>query len=459
MKEPSKQNIASWSRTLGVAICACVIGAIGCGDDDTGGPSGPCEVGSKSTCAGSDVCEAVEGAEPACFAPIVVRGAVLDLLDQDPIGEAIVVAVDEAGVGDSRRVISAGDGSFQVTVPAPRDAAGNPLPKKVTLFAQAAGYATFPDAPRRSPQIEISAAAGDPPVIENADTRIQLQRDALEPTETAGEIEGRIEGELGRGALVTSGGKIAMADREGRFVLFDVPGGENKVEVYRRGGSFELAVADVPNRARLYDFVVRQTSAVAATLSGSFTFEGGATSSDVALALADTYDATSGRGVVPPSLRYTNLGATFTLEGIPRGKYVVLTALGDDGFVVDPTFGPPTITVAGDAALAPLRIVPAVELLAPASAVTPIVGTPTFSWKDTMIEDAYRVEVIEPRRGIFWSDEVMPVPNAEGVVSFVYPGPQLSRGVVYQVRLTALSGATPITTSEAIRGGFFLPAQ
>src|SRR3954468_20425705 len=95
---------------------------IGCG----GGDDGPCDPVARSGCDDGQVCEQVVGAEPACFAPVEIRGQVIDFAGGQGVAGARVVAVDINGAAASSVAISASDGSYVLPVPAPRDATGAP---------------------------------------------------------------------------------------------------------------------------------------------------------------------------------------------------------------------------------------------------------------------------------------------------------------------------------------------
>lgn len=43
------------------------------------------------------MCEAVSGGEPACFAPVVLRGSVFDLEDDGAVAGARIVGLDVNG--------------------------------------------------------------------------------------------------------------------------------------------------------------------------------------------------------------------------------------------------------------------------------------------------------------------------------------------------------------------------
>src|SRR3954467_14077575 len=96
---------------LGVSLSLLVA----CGGGDS---NGPCDPIAQSGCSNGQACEQVSGGDPTCFAPIEVRGRVLDLADAHGITGARVVAVDVNGAAVSSVAVSASDGTYALSVPA-----------------------------------------------------------------------------------------------------------------------------------------------------------------------------------------------------------------------------------------------------------------------------------------------------------------------------------------------------
>src|SRR5215510_5641964 len=110
-----------------------------------GGGDDKCDPIAQSGCDDGKVCEQVTGSEtPACFAPVELRGRVLDLATSAGVAGARVVAVDVNGTAASGVAISAADGSYTLQVPAQRGADGAPGAFPVTLRADAVDYQSFP---------------------------------------------------------------------------------------------------------------------------------------------------------------------------------------------------------------------------------------------------------------------------------------------------------------------------
>src|SRR6187397_214572 len=111
---------------LGLVALSSLALLAGCGDDE-GGDKGPCSPAEQTGCTTGLACEEVEGGEPACFAPLHIKGRVYDLTKDSPIAAAQVVARDANGAAVSRVAATAADGGYQLQVPAKRSPEGKIL--------------------------------------------------------------------------------------------------------------------------------------------------------------------------------------------------------------------------------------------------------------------------------------------------------------------------------------------
>src|SRR5688500_2003171 len=102
-------------RPVHACALSCFI-LLGCGgDDDEPEPRAEaCSIEAQSGCDAGLVCEAVAGAadQVGCFAPVSVRGRVVDALSGAAIANAHVVARDANGAAVSSVAVTENDGSY-----------------------------------------------------------------------------------------------------------------------------------------------------------------------------------------------------------------------------------------------------------------------------------------------------------------------------------------------------------
>src|SRR5687767_11118046 len=167
-----------WLTTFSILV------ACGGGDDT-------CDPIEQSGCDSGQACEQVLGGEPACFAPIEVRGHVLDLASERGLGGARVVAVDVNGAAVSSVAVSGSDGTYALPVPAQRSADGAPAAFPVSLRADRAGYQGFPGTVRQALPLDIATAVrdGESYVLASALTEIGL---LSAPGAAPGAIRGKV---------------------------------------------------------------------------------------------------------------------------------------------------------------------------------------------------------------------------------------------------------------------------
>jgi hypothetical protein len=173
------------------------------------------------------VCEVVQDAEePACFAPVTVRGEVFDLESDAAVAGARVVALDVNNAPVSAVAISDTNGTYALAIPSTRTADGTPIGVELTLRADASGYQSFPAGLRQSLPIDTATAIadGDGFLVESALTAIGLE--ALPEGSGTASISGTIElPPDATGVLVVAEGPEArstIADRSGEFTVFNL---------------------------------------------------------------------------------------------------------------------------------------------------------------------------------------------------------------------------------------------
>lgn len=448
-------------RGLGVLFslsCAAALAAVGaCGPDLGDGGIDGCDVERQLGCSGGTVCETVEGGEPACFEPVILIGELHDASTDAPIADARIIAVDEAGLAVSVAALSRVDGSYRLQVPVTRDASGAPMTRLFKLRVEAQDYLPFPRAPLDTPTFDAKAALA--PTFEITDERASVGLIRLTDTGLNGTVSGSIVSDDPRGALVIVSGATGMADLDGAFVVFNVKPGNLKVLAFKQGRNFDVGttVLDASGSAKV-DLAANEqpTAAVSGTITGA------TTPTSVVLVQEDTFDPVTVRGETPPGLRVDGVTTTFSVSGVPNGKYVVLPAIFNDGVVRDPNDavgGTPLakVTVNGSpvALTMPLAVKPALAIVSPgANVIDTVAGTPKLLWEADAGADSYHVEVFTMLGAPVWETTGNFDPGDGKPATVDYTGDPLDHGGLYQFRVTSVSMGQPLRRTEDLKGLF-----
>ncbi|WP_437680799.1 hypothetical protein [Sorangium sp. So ce131] len=447
------------TRAMAVGMFCASVG-MGCGGGDEESQS--CSLSAQTGCAATQVCEEVEGAEPACFEPVTLRGRVVDSLDDKAIAGARVLARDANDAVISRVAVTKEDGTYELVVPARRDASGAPVKADVTLRADALAYETFPKAPRVALPIDLATAAGQPPSIASAATEIALL--PLPDSADLGAVSGVVRADTPGGTLVVAGGATGAADLDGTYTIFNVPSGEVTVKGYAAGLALDTATATVSAGAETKGVDLHETGEATSVVSGKVEIVNapGGSATSVILVVADTFDATAARGETPRGLRQGNVSGVFSIDGVPDGEYVILAAFENDALVRDPdtSIGGTEIvriTVAG--AELPVqesfKVTGALAVVSPgASTLEEVSGTPTFVFEDDSSEDLYGVALFDALGKKIWENTEVPRVNGSEDVSVAYDGPALMPGMIYQFRATSWKDGAAISQTEDLKGVF-----
>jgi hypothetical protein len=450
----------------GVSV-AVVLLAWGCGDDgvDGGGGAGgqaACDPQRQTGCAEGEACEEVEDGTTACFAPINVTGRVFDFVTDEPIASARVVARDENGASLSTVVETAADGTYSLPVPAKRKSDGTPLSRSFTLRADAATYQSFPLAPRVALPLDLADATGEPLILQQPNSDIGLI--PLGDTTGLGTISGTVVADVPGGTLVDAGGRTGIADRDGAFVVFNVPAGSVQVAAYKQGLNFEGASVEVAADTEATGVTLTANDQPAVDVSGSVHIVNamGGTATSVILVLESTFDETLVRGEAPPGLRAGSVTGTFSIPGVPNGSYVVLAGFENDGLVRDPDTsigGTEIVRIDVDGAAVSIsegfKVTGALAVVSPgADDIEEVSGDVTFTWEDDSSEDEYRVQVFDALGTLVWETTGNFDPGGNDPASVAYGGPALTNGMLYQFRATSIKDGVPISSTEDLRGVF-----
>jgi len=449
---------------LGALASLSLLGS-GCGGEETEGAGGAaaCSVEKQTGCAPGLACEEVEGQSPGCFAPIAFKGKVFSATDEKPIEGARVVARDANGAAVSNVAITQADGTYALNVPVKRDANGKPLKIQYTLRTDAAGFQTFPTAPRVALPIDTDTAAGDPPVVQSAATDVALI--PLPDTSQFGSIAGKVVADAPGGTLIVAGGATGIADLSGAYEVFNVPAGAGvAVSAYAAGLQIKPNSADVTAGKQTPNIDLEATGPATASVSGKVELVAGASGpTTIVLAVEETFNADVARGEVPKGLRVDNITSTFEIKNVPDGKYVVLAAFENDNKVRDPdvSIGGTEIVhiiVAGQnlPITESFKVTDALEVVSPgAEKLDEVSGTPDFVWGDYSGEDHYEVRLFDALGNKIWEDLAIPGVSGSKIVTAKYGGPALTSGMIYQFRATAIkNGGSPISSTEDLKGVF-----
>lgn len=436
---------------------------------------GPCTVGMAGACPGLEVCELGPDGEGLCAQPLALSGRVFDLADAAPIEGAVVLALDGNGVALTSAAVTLADGTYVLEVPTERDVDGAPVGPPVVLRVSAAGYQTFALAPRAALPIELGAPVERDGRLVVASSATDVGLVAL-PSASGGRIEGRVAAADAAGALIVAtaaGARVgtALADREGDFVLFDVPAGAILLEGYH--ADMRILPEDVTAAPPLTSGVVLEVARdQLATVEGSVQIvnAGGGATTTVILVVESTFDETFARGEAPAGLRAAPVSGAFSIPGVAPGRYVALAGFENDGLVRDPdtSIGGTAIvhfevTAAGGTVVLGegFKVTGALEVVAPGAdglSLLPL-ADPTFEWVDDSSEDGYEVRVFDALGALVHENTLVPRVTGAGTVSYTWTGATLRSGMVYQFRALSFSTARDgthvyLSATEDLRGTF-----
>ena len=311
--------------------------------------------------------------------------------------------------------------------------------------------------------------------MENTLTDIGLI--ALEAGAGTGSIYGAVEfPEDSKSALVVAElspteGYTAIADEDGSYRIFNLPAGTYTVKAYVQGSNYDSGSATLAGGDEA-EVNLSLNSDDAATLNGSVQIVNapGGSATSVILVLESTFNDALVRGEMPPGLRAPSGGGTpsitgsFTIEGIPAGRYVILAAFEDDLLVRDPDsciagtdIIHQTFTAAQTVDLSDgFKITEALNVISPGASGPELIttATPTFSWEDDSSEDQYDLVVFDTFGNQIWNTTIGGSSGANP--SVVYAGPALESGMYYQFRVTSSKAGCELSQTEDLKGVFYL---
>jgi hypothetical protein len=482
-------------RTLVSTLLAASIGVtflVGCGGDEETPPSGALGASCDpkhmpSTCDEGLTCSELPDGDHHCFVETILRGVVKDASTGEPVAAAHVMALNDKGAPVTDVAKTDAQGKYELTVPADRGADGKPIEPKFTLRAAAQDYQAFPYGSRVALPIDVDGAALEDGryVVENALTSVDLiplpagDRSMIEGSIVA--LDGHADAAVG-GVLVVAKGddgvESGISDKSGAFTVFNVAAGNQELKAYGANLQLESKSLTVTDAA-LTGVVLHEIDAATTTVSGSVQLvnASGGSMTSVILVVEDTFDANVARGEAPRGLRAPGTGApnvtgAFSIAGVPAGKYVVLAAYENDDLVRDPDTnisgtdfvhievksGEPTLAIADG-----FKVTQALGTVAPGvDGPEAVTEKPDLVWTDDSSEDGYDLHVFDALGNEVWQKLDLPPVKGDKTVTVKYEGP-LDPGMYYQFRVSSWrepgkGERAPISTTEDLRGVFFLPA-
>lgn len=444
----------------------------------------PCDRALPDACPEGLACEPVldQGGRTACVPAAYLAGRIFDLASGSPLSGALVMAQQTRDGSVSDVATTATDGSFAVEVRVARTSALVPATGDVyVLYVSARDYLPYPTPLR--PAIPIALTHFDPMTPDDPGSQwvfsSALTEIGLVPLKASEKGRPSVRGSLADpvgGVLVVAECPAppcpyAYTDRRGAFTIFNVAPGPYRLAAYRKD-SYHTST----------DVTVAASDVVGVTLPVS-PFSGGMVSGSVNIVNAPGGSMTSvvlvpestfhdglKVGIMAPGLRAPeppaapNVTGTFTISGVPEGRYVVLASMENDDLVRDPDpniAGTQVVHVAVAAAtsarsLAAFKVTSALAVVSPGAdgpeAVTPPV---TLVFADDSSEDNYTIEVFDVHGDLVWT-AVHGKVTGSATVSVPYEGPPLQPGTFYHWRATSYRKGGPISMTEDLRGVFYL---
>lgn len=437
-------------------------------------------------CAGGLTCDEVDGGEYdyECHPQVLVRGAVFDLENDEPIEGAHVVAFDEERSALSDVAVTDEDGIYEMQVPALRDADGEP-DQMFTLRVDAQDYQTFPSGLRQAQPIDAGNYDEEDRgwVIDTAQTDVgmlKLPESQRGHPSISGVVD--IDGGLGSVLVVAEpegvdfeqeedpAGFSAVTGVDGSFTIFNVPPADYEVRGYRAG--YQIAPEQVSmDDEHVDDVVLVRADESTTDVSGDIQIVRGDGVTSVMLITAATFDAFTVRGEVPKGLVADEITGSWYIEDVPAGQYVVMAGFENDGIVRSPDEGMAGTDIvyidvpAGEEEFnvgESFKTVPALPTIGPGQdGPEPLTERPTLEWTSGSHSnsDWYDIQVFDAFGNIvFEHHDFAHHGGADQEFELEYDG-EFEEGMYYQFRVTAFRGdgasATPVSSTEFLRGVFY----
>ena len=428
-----------------------------------------------------------------CAEPVFIRGTVFDSSDKKPLAEAHVIAADKTGAAATDVGITDSEGKYDIQVPVMRNPDGTLAEGVFTLRVSALYYLPYPYGIR--PAIPLDAAKAEHLaeekkwVLQNAATDVALiflSSYTTQELEELGSISGTVvvgsDKNPGGVLIAVEGGtkeaQLAFSDKKGAYTVFNVSPGAWQVHGYKAFLQLDpVSVTQEKGENKTGINLNENTGKSYGTINGNVNIvnaPGGSVTS-VVLVPESTFSQTFVKGEVPQGLRAPappaspNISGSFTINGVPDGKYVVLAAFENDKLVRDPDpniagtqivhITVPDNSLYNITLPTSFKITEALVIVGPgATEPEKVTETPTFVWKDDSSEIKYSIVVYNAFGQEVWRDDNIPKVTGSENVTVKNDQLILEDGMYYQFRATSWRDTGPISQTEDLLGVFYKEA-
>jgi hypothetical protein len=417
------------------------------------------------------------GCDYGTVVTIKIKGEVFSLEDQSEISGAIVFAVNKSDGKVSDMAVTGADGSYEVEVEVEREGRNKPVNGAWDLNASAEQFMSIPSFIRPSIAIKIENFIPEENNYTYSDTLTDI---GLAPLNESGElftVSGNVEDDESGALVVLEGCSESLCPygytaKRGNFTIFNVKQGTYSAAIYKKGLTFENSSVEVSSDMENI-FIKKKTGNPTGTVSGSVNIVNPGDGSDTSIVLVpeSLFHEELEKGILVPGLRAPESGdpsvsGAYSISGVPEGSYVVLAAFENDYLVRDPD---PNIagtqivhfTMPEDGSylrdLDAFKITGALGIISPGEGDMPesVSDLTEVVFEDDSSEDQYAIVLFSMYGDTIWEKSI-PGQSGESNVSVAYDGPTLENGIYYQWKVTSYRKGGPISTSEDLRGIFYI---
>ena len=444
-----------------------------------------CDPLNTETCGDNWACELRTDGLYMCSEPVFIKGTVFDSSTKNPIENAHVLAVDKTGAAATDVAITDINGVYEIQVPVERNPDGTLHEGTFTLRVAAADYLPYPFGIRPAIPVDATKASHLGKggwLLQNAATDVALIPLPADK-QGMGSISGKVivagENKFPGGVLIVAEGgikqgQIGFSDKKGTYTIFNVPPGEWEVHGYKAFLQLDPAAISLAMGEGKNGIDLKENEKPYGLVSGNINIVNapGVSATSVVLVPESTFNQTFVKGEVPPGLRAPSppeppsITGSFSIPGVPDGKYVVLAAFENDILVRDPD---PNIagtqivhiTVPNGSSYeismpASFKVTEALVIVSPgAKEPEPVTGNPTFIWEDDSSETKYSILVYNAFGDEVWRNDNLPRVTGSANVTVNYAGEPLQEGMYYQFRVTSWRDTGPISQTEDLLGVFY----